>query len=60
MIAVYQCAICGEEIETVVDESQGSVQRYVEDCQVCCRPNMLTIHIDEATGTAEIESAFEE
>jgi hypothetical protein len=58
MIATYQCAVCGELIETVVDESQGDVQRYTEDCQVCCRPNVLhvRIHGDEAT----IESAFEE
>jgi hypothetical protein len=58
MIATYQCAVCGETIETVVDESQGDIQRYTEDCQVCCRPNALTIRIvgDDAT----IESEFEE
>jgi Cysteine-rich CPXCG len=30
----YACAGCGEWNETSVDESTGSRQRYVEDCQV--------------------------
>jgi hypothetical protein len=58
MITTYQCAVCGEEIETVVDESQGNVQRYIEDCQVCCRPNVLHVKIDGDEAT--IESEFEE
>lgn len=35
MIATYNCAVCGEEIETVIDESQGLDQEYTEDCTVC-------------------------
>jgi hypothetical protein len=41
--AGYQCAGCGEWNETTVDSSAGSRQRYVEDCQVCCKPNVLDI-----------------
>lgn len=48
--AGFQCAGCGEWNETVVDESGGTHQSYVEDCQVCCKPNQLTVHWD---GTAE-------
>jgi hypothetical protein len=33
-------------IETAVDESAGSKQQYVEDCQVCCQPNVLTVRRD--------------
>jgi hypothetical protein len=58
MIATYQCAVCGETIETIVDESQGDVQRYTEDCQVCCRPNVLHVRISD--DTAIIESEFDE
>ncbi len=43
MTAYFQCASCGETNETSVDESAGSKQSYVEDCQVCCRPNVLKI-----------------
>jgi hypothetical protein len=44
--AGFQCAGCGEWNETVVDESGGSRQFYVEDCQVCCKPNVLSIRWD--------------
>jgi hypothetical protein len=58
--AKFQCAGCGEWIETTVDESAGSKQQYVEDCQVCCRPNVLTVRWDgsaqEFTITSELES----
>ncbi len=43
MNASFQCAGCGEENETDVDPSAGSKQSYVEDCQVCCKPNLLQI-----------------
>jgi hypothetical protein len=42
----FQCAGCGEWNETVVDESGGSRQSYVEDCQICCKPNVLDIRWD--------------
>ncbi len=58
--ASYQCAGCFEWVETTVDESGGSRQQYVEDCQVCCKPNILTIRWDpsghEYTIAAELES----
>ncbi|HEX3373083.1 MAG TPA: CPXCG motif-containing cysteine-rich protein [Edaphobacter sp.] len=41
--AGFRCAACGEWIETTVDESGGSKQQHVEDCQVCCQPNVLTV-----------------
>jgi Cysteine-rich CPXCG len=58
--AVFQCGGCFEWVETTVDESGGSRQQYVEDCQVCCQPNVLTVRWDpEAEGfsiSAELES----
>lgn len=42
----FQCAGCGEWNETSVDESAGRNQSYVEDCQVCCKPNVLRISYD--------------
>ena len=46
MTSGFQCASCGEWNETSVDESAGSKQSYVEDCQVCCRPNVLKVWWD--------------
>lgn len=45
--ANYICDACGEEIVIPVDLSAGSRQEYVEDCPVCCRPNIVYVDIDE-------------
>ena len=39
------CPYCGERISVLVDDSLAE-QRYVEDCQVCCRPIVLDVRID--------------
>lgn len=52
----YTCAFCGEPNMTFVDFSAGMQQSYVEDCQVCCQPNVLYIQIDEDTLDIEISS----
>ncbi|MEM8931359.1 MAG: CPXCG motif-containing cysteine-rich protein [Acidobacteriota bacterium] len=44
--ALYDCAFCGELNEIDVDLSAGRRQSYVEDCQVCCRPNVLAVRFD--------------
>jgi hypothetical protein len=45
--ARYVCQGCGEEIIVPLDLSQGPRQEYVEDCPVCCRPNVLRVEIDD-------------
>jgi hypothetical protein len=40
------CPYCGESIELVIDCSVPS-QEYVEDCEVCCRPMVLSVSVDE-------------
>ena len=46
MTAGFQCAGCGEWNETMVDSSAGMQQSYIEDCQVCCKPNVLRVTWD--------------
>lgn len=53
---IYHCAYCGEPNEIVVDLSGGEVQEYIEDCQVCCRPNALYITSNNSTGEAWVEA----
>lgn len=45
--ATYICASCGEEIVFPIDLSEGSEQEYVEDCPVCCNPNVIHVEVDE-------------
>lgn len=54
--ATFVCVYCLQVNEVVVDASGGLNQEYVEDCQVCCRPNRLTIVIDEEMREASIEA----
>ena len=37
------CPYCGETIAVFIDEGGGPMQRYVEDCSVCCRPIELAV-----------------
>ncbi|MEL6250334.1 MAG: CPXCG motif-containing cysteine-rich protein [Cyanobacteria bacterium J06634_6] len=58
--ADYTCAFCGETSTTFIDLSAGSIQSYIEDCQVCCRPNILYVSIDEETLSVEIQTDYQE
>ncbi|MGH8284123.1 MAG: CPXCG motif-containing cysteine-rich protein [Gammaproteobacteria bacterium] len=53
-----QCPYCGETIEITVDCSVEN-QRYIEDCQICCRPIEMAIAIDEA-GIPVVEVSRED
>jgi hypothetical protein len=46
--ASYICNACGEEVVIPIDISLGLNQEYVEDCPVCCRPNVIHVEIDDA------------
>lgn len=41
-----QCPYCGETIGLSLDASAGS-QRYIEDCQVCCRPMTVVLEVGQ-------------
>ena len=43
-LAEVWCPYCGEPSEIAVDPGGGSLQNYVEDCPVCCRPWQVTVH----------------
>ncbi len=39
----YVCPTCGEQIVIPLDRSGGTAQEYVEDCPVCCNPNLIRV-----------------
>jgi len=51
--AGYICDSCGEEIVIPLDPTAGESQEYVEDCPVCCHPNVIHVEFDEA-GNATV------
>lgn len=46
------CPYCGELVVLFVDESAGAIQRYVEDCSVCCRPWNVVVSVDDEGNAA--------
>ncbi len=54
--ATYICAYCFQVNDITVDGSGGLRQEYIEDCQVCCKPNNLIIVIDDEMTTADVRA----
>lgn len=61
-----RCPYCGEWLEIFIDRSVRR-QEYIEDCQVCCRPIILTVTLDgldgpggNDDGDAHVEARTEE
>ena len=57
--AGYICDSCGEEIVVPLDYSEGQSQKYVEDCPVCCNPNVIFVEFDP-DGEARVSSRAEQ
>jgi len=45
--AAYICPSCGEEIIIPIDLTAGREQQYIEDCPVCCAPNIITVRLGD-------------
>lgn len=43
----YVCDSCGEEIVIPVDLAAGASQEFIEDCPVCCHPQLVRVEIEE-------------
>ncbi len=54
--ASFVCAYCLQINTIMVDSTGGAEQEYVEDCEVCCRPNQLHIRIDEELETVDVNA----
>jgi len=56
--ASYTCPSCGEQVVVPIDVSAGTEQEYVEDCPVCCCPNVVHVEIDR-DGSVHIAASRE-
>lgn len=56
--ATFTCVYCFQTNEIVVDATGGLEQSYIEDCQVCCRPNRLRIIVDADLESADVAAEF--
>lgn len=55
----WYCAACGRPNDTLVDLSAGFEQEYVEDCAVCCRPNLISLLIDQHSLIISLHNELE-
>lgn len=60
MEQVWQCACCGHENETIIDRTAGERQEFVEDCTICCRPNVITLRYNRITEGYDMEIYVED
>lgn len=42
---LISCPYCGEQIEVLIDQQEVG-HEYVEDCQVCCKPIIVSVTSD--------------
>jgi cysteine-rich CPXCG protein len=48
--ATYVCPWCLDAAQTWPDPGAGEHQTYVEDCPLCCHPNVLDTTFDRRSG----------
>lgn len=44
---VWTCQYCGVHNSVWIDLTVSSKLDFIEDCEICCRPNRIIITIDE-------------
>lgn len=47
------CPYCGEPVELLIDTTLPR-QQYVEDCEVCCRPMVVTVDATSETPIVDV------
>ena len=53
------CPYCAESVTISVDPGSGSLQEYVEDCEVCCNPWQVTVWFVEGIPMVELAALDE-
>ncbi|MEN8664105.1 MAG: CPXCG motif-containing cysteine-rich protein [Polycyclovorans sp.] len=48
------CPYCWETLHIDLDLSGGSAE-YTEDCRVCCRPIVVNLKVNQATGRYRVD-----
>jgi len=42
----YSCPYCGSKNSLLVDFTAGPSQEFITDCEICCRPISIRLHLD--------------
>ncbi len=49
----FACPYCGERISMLIDHSVPQ-QTYIEDCEVCCRPIVVTATVADDGARVDV------
>ena len=55
----YVCPTCGEQIVIPLDATGGTGQQYVEDCPVCCNPNVIRVEFSADGDSPRVRAEAE-
>ncbi len=44
---IWICQYCGKENSVWVDFTIPGKQDFYEECDICCRPNRVIVHMDD-------------
>ncbi|MEO0480432.1 MAG: CPXCG motif-containing cysteine-rich protein [Planctomycetota bacterium] len=58
----FDCAACGEVVSLYFephDAVEDPSRRWVHDCPVCCRPNVLEVDFDLEAGEVFVRNELE-
>ena len=53
----FSCPHCGVELSVRLEPGGGRQQKFIQDCEVCCRPIAITVRFegeDVADFSAEV------
>lgn len=54
--ATVLCPYCGEAVVIALDPGSGSVQEYVEDCEVCCQPWAVSVSYHDGLADVSVRA----
>jgi hypothetical protein len=58
--AIVCCPYCGESVQVLLDTGGEEWQSYVEDCEICCRPWLLTVEWNDSGEAVVVARTDEE
>ena len=53
--ATAVCPYCAELVSISIDPGGGEMQKYVEDCEVCCNPWTVTVRYSGGVADVNLE-----
>ncbi len=43
----FTCAHCGVDLSARLDITGGNFQKFIQDCETCCRPIQITVEYED-------------